>query len=130
MAGNFSGEIKFYQRRNGILVEAHVSGLPENNPAGFFAMHIHEGDSCTGKKFSDSGSHLNLGQMPHPEHTGDLPPLLSCNGEAYMSVLTNRFNISDIIGRTVIIHSGPDDFNTQPAGNPGTKIACGVIRSS
>lgn len=45
-----------------------------------------------------------------------------------MYVLTDRFRVRDIIGRTVVIHSGPDDFHTQPAGNAGEKIACGVIR--
>lgn len=45
-----------------------------------------------------------------------------------MKVFTGRFFVEDIIGRTVVIHSGPDDFYTQPSGNPGNKIACGVIR--
>jgi Cu-Zn family superoxide dismutase len=50
------------------------------------------------------------------------------DGNAIMAVKTNRFSIHEIIGRTVVIHSQPDDFTSQPAGNAGTKIACGVIR--
>jgi Cu-Zn family superoxide dismutase len=46
-----------------------------------------------------------------------------------MTVATNRFRVKDIIGRTVIIHNMPDDFTTQPSGNAGMKIACGVIQS-
>ena len=46
---------------------------------------------------------------------------------AHLEVRTDRFHVRDIIGRTVVIHSDPDDFRTQPAGNAGTKIACGVI---
>lgn len=61
-------------------------------------------------------------------HAGDLPPLLSCQGNAYLSVKTDRFSVNEIIGRTVVIHSNPDDFHTQPAGNAGKKIACGVIQ--
>jgi len=45
-----------------------------------------------------------------------------------MKVLSDRFCVKEIIGRTVIIHSSPDDFYTQPSGNAGTKIACGVIQ--
>lgn len=64
----------------------------------------------------------------HPKHAGDLPPLLECKGQAYLSVKTDRFTVDEIIGRTVIIHSDSDDFSTQPTGNAGRKIACGVIR--
>jgi Cu-Zn family superoxide dismutase len=43
-------------------------------------------------------------------------------------VVTDRFTLPEVIGRTLVIHSGADDFRSQPAGNAGTKIACGVIR--
>lgn len=56
-----------------------------------------------------------------------MPPLIENNGYSYMSVLINKFKIKDIIGKVVIIHDMPDDFNTQPSGNSGTKIACGKI---
>ena len=45
-----------------------------------------------------------------------------------MSVLINKFKIKDIIGKVIIIHDMPDDFTTQPSGNSGTKIACGIIK--
>lgn len=64
----------------------------------------------------------------HPDHAGDLPPLMRSNGNAFSAVVTDRFTPSDIVGRTVVIHSNPDDFSTQPSGNAGKKIACGVIR--
>jgi Cu-Zn family superoxide dismutase len=93
--------------------------------------HIHEGGKCSGNEndpFADAGTHFNPYNCAHPEHAGDLPPLFGNKGYAWSSVLTNRFTVSDVIGRTVIIHSRPDDFTTQPAGNSGEKIACGVIR--
>ena len=121
------GEVKFYQTRKGVLVIADVSGLPEGSGDGFFALHIHEGGSCDGKEFADTKGHYNPTGAPHPRHAGDLPPLLSCGGRAYLAVLTDRFRVEEILGRTVVIHSGADDFNTQPAGNAGTKIACGTI---
>lgn len=121
------GEVKFYQTRSGVLVIADVSGLPKGSGDGFFALHIHEGDSCRGKGFADTQGHYNPTGDPHPRHAGDLPPLLSCGGRAYLAVLTDRFRVEEILGRTVVIHSGADDFHTQPAGNAGTKIACGTI---
>lgn len=121
------GLIKFYQKEDGVIVEAEITGLPQTE-TGYFAFHIHEGNSCTGEGFPRTGSHYNPVKMSHPNHAGDLPPLLSSHGKAYMKVLTNRFSVSEIIGRTLIIHSDPDDFHTQPSGNAGMKIACGVIQ--
>lgn len=124
-----SGQVRFYRERGAVLVEAEISGLPRNNDTGFFALHIHEGDSCDGENFSETGGHYNPEETTHPKHAGDLPPLLMMrDGSASLAVRTDRFDIRDIIGRTVVIHNCPDDFHTQPAGNAGTKIACGVIR--
>ena len=126
VAGNgISGTVWLHQQDNGVLVTAQISGLPRD---GFFAFHIHEGSDCGGKGFADTGAHFNPAGVLHPNHAGDLPPLLAGRGKAYLSVLTDRFCVEDVIGRTVVIHGGVDDFTTQPAGNVGEKIACGVIR--
>ena len=122
------GEVLFYRERDGVLVTARISGLPQNG-SGFYGFHIHEGKSCEGDGFADTGGHYNPDSLPHPSHAGDLPPLLSNHGSAYMTVKTDRFRLRDIIGRTVVIHAGPDDFRSQPSGDAGEKIACGVIRA-
>lgn len=128
-----SGTVNFYRANHSVLVAASVSGLPFGaGPCGarVFGFHIHEGRSCSGNAqdpFAGAGAHYNPGNCPHPRHAGDLPPLFGNNGYALMTVLTNRFTIAEIIGRAIIIHSNPDDFTTQPAGNSGTKIACGII---
>ena len=120
------GLVHFYQRIGGVLVVAEISGLP-NNQDGFFGFHIHDGSSCMGERFQATGNHFDRRQNMHPKHAGDLPPLLSYNGRAYMAVITDRFSIREIMGRTVVIHGSADDFHTQPSGNAGEKIACGVI---
>ncbi len=120
------GQIRFYQRKNFVLISININGLPETS-SGFFGFHIHEGDNCNGNDFSGTGNHYNPTDAPHPLHAGDLPPLIRCNGGAYQCVATDRFKVQEIIGRTVVIHNMPDDFNSQPSGNAGTKIACGVI---
>lgn len=122
-----SGTVRFFLGIDGVIVEVEVKGLPETE-SGFFGFHIHAGSSCTGEGFADTGSHYNPGEDIHPQHAGDLPPLLSNDRKAYMKVLSNRFSIEEIVGRTVIIHDAPDDFRTQPSGNAGMKIACGVIQ--
>lgn len=127
-APQLSGCIAFYQENGCVLVAARISGLPKESETGFFGFHIHQGRNCSGAGFSGTGSHYNPAERVHPAHAGDLPPLLECRGRAYLSFRTDRFSVNDIIGRTVVIHSDPDDFHTQPAGNAGKKIACGVIR--
>lgn len=128
------GRVTFKQLRNGVLVTAEIQGLPtqsEKCGGGVFGFHIHEGKECGGNEkdpFAQAKSHYNPKDCPHPYHAGDLPPLFSCGGYAYMSVFTNRFSLKDIVGRVVIIHSKPDDFTTQPSGNSGAKIACGQIK--
>lgn len=122
------GEALFVQKQNGVLVTVRVKGLPSNNRSGFFALHIHEGGSCIGQGFPGTGSHFHPDSVPHPQHAGALPPHLDAGGEAYMQVLTTRFTVKEIVGKTIVIHNGPDDFTSQPAGNAGEKIACGVIR--
>lgn len=122
------GRVWFAAHPDGTLVTAQIWGLPTSE-TGFFAFHIHEGDNCGGKDFSGTGGHFNPAAVTHPMHAGDLPALLSVDGNAYLSVLTGRFRVEDVVGRTVVIHSDPDDFHSQPAGNAGKKIACGVIRA-
>ena len=121
------GTVTFSQRQDGVLVEAEVWGLPRTQ-TGFFAFHIHEAGDCSGDGFPNTGGHFNPGRTEHPNHAGDLPPLLGDSGKAYLKVLTSRFRVEEVIGRTMILHAEADDFHTQPSGNAGEKIACGVIR--
>lgn len=129
------GMVRLYQLPQGVLVQTVVNGLP-NDPkpcaANIYAMHIHETGSCTGsvnQPFADTGGHYNPEHCPHPAHAGDLPPLFGNNGYAWEVVFTDRFRVGEVIGRSVIIHANPDDFMTQPSGNSGARIGCGVIKA-
>lgn len=127
------GRVLFYQIHSGVIVRAEVTGLPKGEKlcdSPIFAFHIHEGKECKGDNFSKTMGHYNPDDCSHPYHRGDLPPLFGVNGKAFSVFLTNRFKVSDIIGKTIIIHSNPDDFTTQPSGNAGEKIACGEITST
>ena len=114
------GRVIFRQQKNGVLVTADIYGLPTGETgcdSGVFGFHIHEGEDCGSngqEPFSNTKGHYNPGDCPHPYHAGDLPPLFENDGYAYMSFLTNL---------------KPDDFHSQPSGNSGEKIACGVIKA-
>lgn len=128
------GRVLFYQLHGGVIVYAEITGLPAPEKpctSPIFAFHIHSGAHCAGNiedAFADAGTHYNPCDCPHPYHAGDLPPLFSANGNALSMCLSDRFTAAEIIGKTVIIHSSPDDFTSQPSGNAGEKIACGVIQ--
>ena len=124
---DIKGIIKFYQKASCVLVVADIIGLPQTATS-FFGFHIHEGDNCDGRDFSGSKGHFNPNSTQHPNHAGDMPPLMLCGNTAHLSFLTDRFKVADIIGRTVVIHDMPDDFTSQPSGSSGQKIACGLIK--
>lgn len=130
------GRVLFYQLQYGVLVRAEVINLPKNTgtcDSPIFAFHIHGGNRCEGTPedpFADAGTHYNPKNCPHPYHAGDLPPLFGADGRACSVFLTDRFTVREIIGKTVIIHASLDDFTTQPSGNAGEKIACGVITAA
>lgn len=127
------GNVEFYQLCGCVLVKAELEGLPlEKKPCRkpVFAFHIHEGTKCCGNRddaFAEAKGHFNPCGCPHPYHAGDMPPLFGVDGKAFLIFVTDRFAVKEILGRTVIVHRMSDDFQTQPSGNAGEKIACGVI---
>lgn len=127
-----TGMVKFFATPYaGILIEAEISGLPNAetpSSSDFYAMHIHENGDCS-LPFDKTGGHYNPSGSSHPYHAGDMIPLMGNQGYAWLSFYDNRFTISDVIGRSVIIHQTADDFTTQPSGNSGEKIGCGVIEA-
>ena len=126
-----AGTVNFYATSyGGVLIAAEIFGLPnitKPESVDFYGFHIHEHGDCT-LPFDRTGDHYNPDGDKHPSHAGDLPPLLGNQGYAFLVAYDKHFRLPDIIGRSVIIHDKPDDFTTQPSGNSGTKIACGVIR--
>ena len=129
------GKVRFYQTVRGVLIASEIYGLPQGRERcahPVFGFHIHSGEQCSGTAadpFADALTHYDPHNCPHPFHAGDMPPLFGNDGYAFSVFLTNRFDVREIIGKTVIIHSLPDDFTTQPSGRSGEKIACGRIVS-
>lgn len=138
LAPGLRGTIYFEDVPGGTRVRVHVSGLPMYHPAnggqpiGPHGFHIHENGVCEignpDNPFMSAGEHWNPTDQPHGNHAGDFPVLFSNNGVADMDFFTDKFAVRDVIGKSVIIHQNPDDYRTQPSGNSGKKLACGVIR--
>lgn len=125
---SLKGTVRFYSVPEGTIVVHEIRGLPSSKTC-FYAMHIHDGNSCE-DNFANVGPHYSKGNYEHPLHTGDLTNILSANGLSFGAILTNRFSVKDVLNKVVIIHSEPDDFRSQPSGDSGEKIACGVILST
>lgn len=130
---DIKGVAQLYQVPQGVLIVTEVMNLPKGEEVckrGVFGLHIHEGTQCTGNAqdpFADARTHFNPDNCGHPYHAGDMPPLFENEGYALTVFVTNRFKLEDIIGKTIIVHSKRDDFTSQPSGDAGEKIACGVI---
>jgi Cu-Zn family superoxide dismutase len=113
-------------------------------PAGVKAVHIHEVGKCEAPSFNSAGGHFNPGGRQHgalnPQgsHAGDLPNLMvSADGTGRLETTTEQISLvtgptalSDADGSALVIHAVPDDFRTDPTGNSGARIACGVITKS
>lgn len=121
---NLRGIAEFYAVPfGGVIVSTEVHGLPASD---FYGMHIHEAGDCT-IPFDKTGNHYNPGNVEHPNHAGDMPSLLGNNGYAWTVFYDARFTLDDIMEKSVVIHSMRDDFTSQPAGDSGAKLGCGVI---
>ena len=140
LAPNLVGVVYFRDVPGGVDVSVEVRGLPKYKagtastpPVGPHGFHIHNMGSCSvgdpKNPFASAGGHWNPTNQPHGNHAGDFPVLFSNNGYARMVFFTNKFKVSDVIGKTVVIHENPDDYRTQPAGNSGKRLGCGVIKS-
>ena len=137
-AGNGTfGTVTFTQRGDRVLVAAQVSNLTPG-PHGF---HIHEKGDCSSADGMSAGGHFNPTSKPHGDprggdhHVGDMPMIVADGtGNAILSTELTGMTIgggpNDIVGRAVIVHKDPDDFKTQPTGNSGARVACGVIARS
>ncbi|MEE1032824.1 MAG: superoxide dismutase family protein [Ruminococcus sp.] len=127
---DLQGMVTFSEVYNGTLVTGSMEGLPDNQNGNFYGFHIHEGGSCTGDAtdpFKDAGGHYNPTNQEHPFHAGDMPVIMGNQGAAWFQFYTNRFYPEEIVGKTVVVHDMPDDFRSQPSGDSGMKIGCGVV---
>jgi superoxide dismutase, Cu-Zn family len=130
------GEATFEQAGDKVKVFVFVQGLKAGQEHG---LHIHEKGDCSSGDGTSAGGHFNPFGKPHgPQgganrHAGDLPSLKANKaGRANVQVELDQISVTpgpgSVVGRAVIVHADPDDFKTQPTGNAGARLACGVIK--
>jgi Cu-Zn family superoxide dismutase len=127
------GIVTFTQEEGGVRVVAKLTDVPK----GVHGFHIHEFGDCSSTDGTSAGGHFNPTGMAHAgpsaekRHVGDLGNITADDqGNAQLDYLDKQLAFSganSIIGHAVILHANPDDFTTQPTGNAGGRIACGVI---
>lgn len=122
---------------DGVLVSVEVKGISP----GLHAIHVHAVGKCEGPAFTSAGGHFNPAQKKHglksPEgpHAGDMPNMyVAKDGVGRFEVLndnitlkTGNRSVFDADGSALVIHAGVDDYVTDPTGNAGDRVACGVI---
>jgi Cu-Zn family superoxide dismutase len=137
-AGNrTAGSVTFTPNGDRVRVLAKVTGLTP----GSHGFHIHEKGDCSAPDATSAGGHFNPTNKRHgnpatgEHHGGDMPMLeADASGNAMLDVTLDTVTFGEgangILGRSVVVHKDPDDFQTQPAGNSGARVACAVIAAA
>jgi Cu-Zn family superoxide dismutase len=137
--GKTVGTATMTEEARGVRIEIQAANLP----AGRHGFHIHDAGRCEPPQFTSAGGHFNPGALKHGmenaagPHGGDLPNLvIGADGTGSLTVLNPYITLAGGDsgaslfhpgGTALVIHAGPDDYYTDPAGNSGERIACGVI---
>jgi Cu-Zn family superoxide dismutase len=131
-----TGQLQLTQVADGVMIAGELTGLPPNSTHGF---HVHEKGDCSAPDASSAGGHFNPTMAQHggPEsamkHLGDAPNIKSdASGNATLSASIVGATLkdggaNDLIGKAIVVHAKRDDYKTQPSGDSGDRIACGVV---
>lgn len=131
-----SGRLTAMPMRDGVHFTGEIGGLTRNAT---HAIHVHEKGDCTAADATSAGGHFNPTAQPHgrpdagAHHEGDMPNIVAdANGVARVDLHVRGLSLGggaagDVAGRAVVVHAQADDYASQPAGNSGARIACGVI---
>ncbi len=139
--GNDMGKVELTQTPEGVLLQADLTGIP----AGMHAIHIHETGKCDGPDFKSAGGHFNPEKASHgylqgkDSHAGDMPNFQAdSSGKVHIEIMNSDVtlesgkpnSLTSATGTAVVVHSGADDYKSQPSGAAGDRIACGVIMAA
>lgn len=134
---NLKGTLKLHEMDNQIHIEAEISGL---KPGAVHGFHVHEVGECKGPDFKSAGGHYNPTKHDHggpkteTKHAGDLGNVeADKKGVAKLSLsmaTAEKMNLKDFIGKAVVLHAKADDLKTQPSGDSGERIACGILKAN
>lgn len=134
-----SGKLSFMPMAGGVHITGTIGGL---SPGSTHAFHVHEKGDCSAVDASSAGPHFNPAAAPHgrsssaanQHHAGDMDNLVADrDGVVRVNVHLTGVTLgggaaNDIANRAIVVHASPDDYTSQPAGNAGARVACGVIK--
>jgi Cu-Zn family superoxide dismutase len=132
-----AGTLQLTAAAGGVQITGTITGLPPRSEHGF---HVHETGDCAAPDFKSAGEHFNPEKGQHAEptspnrHLGDIPNITADEtGIALVNVTVTGATLKDqgphdLLGKALIVHAKKDDYKTQPSGDSGDRIACGVIR--
>lgn len=131
-----SGTARFKEKKDVVEVEIVVKGAKP----GLHGVHLHETGDCSAPDAKSAGGHFNPEKMAHgspetmPHHAGDLGNIeVNAKGIGKLKLTLQGLTVAEgdhsVLGRAVVVHADPDDLKSQPAGNSGARIACGVIKA-
>lgn len=134
-----TGELRFEPMDGGVRITGQISGLKPDTEHGF---HVHEKGDCSAPDANSAGGHFNPASSAHgrvgspAHHAGDTDNLTAdATGVANVDTRLEGATVgdgaaTDVVGKGVIVHADPDDYTTQPTGNAGGRLACGVIAAA
>jgi superoxide dismutase, Cu-Zn family len=134
-AGNkVGGNVTFTEEADGVKVRAEITGLTPGN----HGFHVHEFGDCSAADAASAGAHFNPTKEPHAgpdapkRHVGDMGNVQAdASGKATLEYVDHQISLTNdqrsVIGRSVVVHEKPDDLKSQPTGDSGARVACGVI---
>ena len=135
--GTEVGTATFTQENGQTTASFHLTSVAA---PGTHGIHVHENGECTPPDFTSAGGHFNPAGVDHacppttPRHAGDFGNLeIAEDGSGHLDITTDLITVEDgpnsVVGKAVILHGGQDDCTTQPTGDAGARLACGVIES-
>jgi superoxide dismutase, Cu-Zn family len=129
-----SGKVTFTEVADGVQIKAEITGLTPGN----HGFHVHEFGDCSAADANSAGAHFNPTKQPHAgpdanaRHVGDMGNIeADASGNAKLDYVDHHISLTNdqrsVIGRSVIVHEKADDLKSQPTGDAGGRVACGVI---
>jgi Cu-Zn family superoxide dismutase len=131
-----TGEAEFTEKKGGVEIVVEIKGA-KPGPHG---VHLHDKGDCSAPDASSAGGHFNPDSKSHgdptadPHHAGDFGNItVGANGTGKLKLMAKGLTIApganSVVGHAIVIHADPDDMKTQPSGNSGARVACGVVQA-
>lgn len=131
---DFTGRVEITPEGTGVRIVVDVAGVDTDGKHG---IHVHENGLCDhegegGQHFTSAGGHFNPTGTEHacpptePRHAGDLGNIEVSGGTGHLELSVQNLTADQLNGKAIILHAGEDDCKTQPTGNSGDRLACGV----